>query len=372
MKLHLLSIPHTYTHPSFSCCAFTGKVLRFSPMMRSQGFHVIHYGNAGSNSGANEDIEILSPEEYERFHGCTPGVVQYGNSAHIGSPLYTAFNEKLAIELEKYVDPGDIICLPFGRAHVQALSGPRCQSAYWVETGIGYRNSFAKFRVFESDAWLNLTAGRENPDGVVMGNDYWWTIPNYYDENEWPLAEEFDDHSIVFLGRLNEDKGLRIIDEVAKRRPNVNFTLCGQGDPEPWLKHKNVRYTPPMHGAPHQGRAAYLGQAAATIVPSRYIEPFGGVAAESLLCGTPVITSAFGAFPEYVNDGFNGFTCRTLRDWLDAIDIAIAGGPIYTRPAIRSDAVERFSMWSVAKQYANVFEQIEDLGKGGWYSNVEA
>ena len=35
IRLHLLAIPHTITTDDFSHCAFTGKVLRFSPMMRT-------------------------------------------------------------------------------------------------------------------------------------------------------------------------------------------------------------------------------------------------------------------------------------------------------------------------------------------------
>jgi hypothetical protein len=51
MRLHLPAIPHTITSPEFSHCAFTGKVLRFAPMMRSRGYEVIHYGVEGSGWG---------------------------------------------------------------------------------------------------------------------------------------------------------------------------------------------------------------------------------------------------------------------------------------------------------------------------------
>ena len=67
MKLHILGIPHTCTTIEYSHCAFTGVVLRFSPMMRSVGYEVIHYGNGNYNPNANIHEEIFSVEELESF-----------------------------------------------------------------------------------------------------------------------------------------------------------------------------------------------------------------------------------------------------------------------------------------------------------------
>jgi len=64
--LHLLGLPHTVTRPEYSHCAFTGKIQRFSPMMRSVGYEVIHYGNAGAVSGANEQVDVLPASVVKR------------------------------------------------------------------------------------------------------------------------------------------------------------------------------------------------------------------------------------------------------------------------------------------------------------------
>jgi hypothetical protein len=65
IRLHILGLPHTITRDEFSHCAFTGKVQRFSPMMRSlPGYEVYHYGIESSQSGADKQIDILSLEEF--------------------------------------------------------------------------------------------------------------------------------------------------------------------------------------------------------------------------------------------------------------------------------------------------------------------
>jgi hypothetical protein len=67
MRLHLPAIPHTITSPEFSHCAFTGKVLRFAPMMRSRGYEVIHYGVEGCGSLGSDNVDLLSREEWEQL-----------------------------------------------------------------------------------------------------------------------------------------------------------------------------------------------------------------------------------------------------------------------------------------------------------------
>ncbi len=82
----------------------------------------------------------------------------------------------------------------------------------------------------------------------------------------------------------------------------------------------NVEYVGPLNAE----RAAYLGNARAIIAPSHYIEPFCGTVVEAALCGTPAITSSFGAFTETVAQDRTGFRCQTIRQYLDAIDAVAA------------------------------------------------
>ena len=99
------------------------------------------------------------------------------------------------------------------------------------------------------------------------------------------------------MGRIIANKGCGIFVELAKRFPNVEFVLCGQGDPKPYLSEPNITYKAPIHG---KERGEYLGSLTASICMSKFLEPFNAVAVESQLCGTPVISSDSGGMVETV------------------------------------------------------------------------
>jgi glycosyltransferase involved in cell wall biosynthesis len=356
MRLHLLGLPHTITREEFSHCAFTGKVLKFSPMMRAQGFEVIHYGVGGMDSGATEDVVMMTEDEQQALigHAYDPsGAGFVGDVAHTDHPMYRLFNERLAERLAERVEPGDMVCLPFGHGH---QAGTRRHQGINVETGIGYPTCIERFRIYESNAWLHWHLGREQRNGF----DYEWVIPNYFDVEAWDLQPEPGGY-LLFFGRISAIKGLDIVVEIARRRPDLPVVLCGQGDPEPYLVAPNIEYRPPIFG---RARSALLGNALAVLMPTRYVEPFGGVAVEAQLCGTPVLGSTFGAFTETIEQGVTGFRCHTLGDWLAAIDAA----PLLDRTAIHAHARSRYSYAAVGPRYTAAFEQLHDLWGEGWYS----
>lgn len=362
MRLHLLGVPHTVTRSDFSHCAFTGKVLRFSPMLRAQGFEVVHYGVEGSESGATENVTLLSTDEHLDLLGLT-GYNDHpekmvGDAARDGAPVYRQFNHYLADELNARLAPGDAICCPFGLAHEAALRQVelvRSKDVHVVETGIGYADCFSQLRVYESEAWRHFVMGHEHRSGTTFDSPRReWVVPNYYNVREWPFVPTPDNRDrIVFMGRIARPKGLDIIPVMAEARPDLEFVICGQGDPEPWLVADNIRYEPPKQG---RARAAFLGHARAIVCASRFVEPFCGVAVEAMLCGTPTITSDFGAFTETVENGVTGFRCRTTAQWIDALE----GALMYDRAEVAQRTRARYSTERVGPQYAAVFRQLAE------------
>ena len=363
MRIHLLGIPHTVTRPDFSHCAFTGKVERFSQMMRAQGFEVIHYGVEGAESGANEQIDLMERDEHLRllgqktYHDDPTAFI--GNKAIVGTPLYTQFNFRLRDELDNRLEPGDIVCLPFGHAHENAISGLellKSGECAAVETGIGYPNPCTIRRVFESQAWRHWIMGKEEREGAGWESPRQeWVIPNYYNVNEWPVVTELSADAkrmVVFFGRINEAKGCAIIPRLARAFPDLRFVMCGQGDPTPYLGEPNVEYKAPISG---KERAAFLGNAAIGLFPSRMVEPFCGAAVETMLCGTPVLTSDYGAFTETNINGVTGYRCTDERDFIRNIEWAMCA---LKRETVAESARARFATTTCGPMYAKVFDDV--------------
>lgn len=356
MRLHLLGLPHTVTRDDYSHCAFTGKVQKFAPMMRPLGYDVIHYGVEGAEAGATEYIEVMSRDVQVALLGHDQSDKQkfHGDDANVGNPLYTEYNHLLRPLLEAHVEPGDLVCHPFGFAHASAAGTHKGVN---IETGIGYPDTYFPFRVFESQAWLHWHLGKHGR----AGNSYEWVIPNYFVAEDWPVVSTPQDY-VLYFGRLTPIKGCGVVADIARQMPETRFVLCGQGDPTPFLTSPNIEYLPPVTG---KARAALLGNARAVLMPTQYVEPFGGVCVEAMLTGTPVLASPFGAFPELIRHGETGFLPRVLMEWVRGIERA---GSL-NRAAIGQYARSRFSLESVGPQYDLVFQQLSALAAGrDWYT----
>ncbi len=359
MRLHLLGVPHTITHSRFSHDAFTNKVRGMAPMMRGLGYAITHYGVAGAESGATEQVDLIPEDEWyallghrfedkQRFHVA---------DAHTGNALYRTFNARLRTALADRVAPGDIVLHPLGIAHRDVLGS---HAGVDLEMGIGYPESYLPFRVFETSMWMHFHQAKYQREPSF----YEWVVPPYFDVTEWPLvaSPDTDRPYVAFLGRISHTKGCHIIADIAKRMPDIRFVLCGQGDPTPFLTSPNVEYKEPIVG---EARAAFLGNAIATLYPSQYAEPGGHTAIESMLCGTPVVTPPWGCFLETVEHQATGFHCRTLPEWCRAIELASR----LDRQAIGQQARARFSLEAVGPQYDYTFQMMHGLVSGrDWYT----
>lgn len=350
--LHLIGIFHTIHNQDYSHCAFTGKALRFPKMLQDQGWKVVEYSNEGSESAAETKVVLIPRDTFEQIRAGRSDTAFHGGDAVLGNAYHTEFEKTLNYELKQRVKPGDIVCHPFGHAHAWIVSA--FPAAHHVETGIGYATTVpGTFKIFESHAWRHTHIERDKRTGA----NYEWVIPNYFDLDDWDIRTEPGEY-VAFMGRITPDKGLNTILEIA-RRIDIPVAIAGQGDPTPW-QHPNIIYRGPLKG---RERSDFIGKAVCSLMPTEFVEPFGGSGVEGLLCGSALVASDFGAFSETVIPGFNGYRCKTLRQWLDAIENCKQ----LDRPAIATRARSLYSMEACGKLYDAAFSQISDLSRGGWY-----
>lgn len=376
IRLHIPAIPHTITHHDFSHCAFTGKVQRFPKMMQSVGYEVYHYGIESSLTDATKDIVLLNKDEWnalriESLISLDPKLspddakkklddpAQFvGLLANWSTPLYKKFNERFREKLqENYRGTStDIVCVPLGKSYNDATQG---LGFVEVEIGIGYSNSCKNYRIFESYAWLHNTLAKDTP------RNYWFVAPYSHDSIEFQYTPQANIKRIGFLGRIGNHKGCNIIVQIAKLFPDIEFVLCGQGDPKPYCHQPNIKYKLPIHG---KERSDYLGNLIAFLYPTTYLEPFGAAVIEAQMCGTPVITCDCGGMVETVENFKTGLRCHTLADYRHGVQMALNGE--FDRQYIRNRAIKLYDIHNVAKQYDYILKSILEIhnGNNGWYS----
>lgn len=351
MRFHVISLPHTQTTKAYSTCAYTQKVRKFCIMMKSLGHEVFLYAGEENEAPCDELITCMSKKEQQKI---LEKLDSYVNVSFNPEEWYwKKFNERVVEALATRIEKKDFICVIAGVAHKEIADTYPAHMT--VEFGIGYGGTFAKFRVFESYCWQHMVNANDHPNLTGNGNFYEAVIPNYFEPEDFPMSEVIDDY-YLFIGRLIDRKGYKIAIEAAERT-GKKLILAGPGDPGKLPDNvKHVGEVGPLE------RGRLMSRATAVMVPTIYIEPFGGVAVEAMMCGTPIITTDWGAFTEYNKAGTTGFRCRTLGEFIEAMDLV----KTLDRVAIRKYATANFSLDRVRHQYEAYFEQLDSLWETGW------
>ena len=163
--------------------------------------------------------------------------------------------------------------------------------------------------VFISAAQRDLMASLELPaDRVFVKHNFVPTV-----ETE-PESEPETEHLVVYLGRLDEAKGVpflvRAWDRFRNDHPGsaLRLVVAGGGplaeDVDRWgAGHDSVDV---VGNLPAADAVRLLRRARAAVVPSQWEETFGLVAVEAMAAGVPPIAPGRGSFPELVTNGADG------------------------------------------------------------------
>lgn len=366
MTFHVVSLPHTQTTMEYEACAYTSKTRKFCNMMKSLGHKVYLYASEENEANVDELITIAPKDDQQKWFGDNDFKQNFFNLTwNIEDEHWQNTNRRAISQIKKRINKKDFICIIGGVCQKQIADAFPAHMS--VEYGIGYEGVFAPFRVYESYSHMHYVQGKLNDDN---GRFYDAVIPNYFEPENFQFKNKKEDY-FLFLGRFIPRKGVEIAVEVT-RRLGKRLVLAGQGvskvegntiygddfsvsgDHILHVGHANVAQ-----------RSALLRNATATFMATTYIEPFGGVAIESLLCGTPVIATDFGAFAENIQHGVHGYRFRTIGE-------AVWGAKNVHKlnnKVIHEYAVENFSVERVKYLYQAYFEQLQTLWEEGFYSN---
>lgn len=361
LRFHLLGLAHLETNRRNSSCAYTQKIIKLAKMIKQYGHTIYFYGVEGSEVECDTFIPVSTQDILKQTYG------EYDRTKNFFQQnpqdlAHRHFNENAIAAILQNRQDRDILLCPMG---VYQKPIADAVNLLTIEPGIGYSGVFSSYCVFESYAWMHHIYGLLH---IEDGAWYDAVIPNYFELSDFPFQPNKQDY-LIYFGRIISRKGVQIASDIAKATGNQLYVV-GQGsldDPNEGLhlgSEKHITYRPAV--GPEE-RAALLGNAKAVLMPTCYLEPFGGVNVEAQLCGTPVITTDWGAFPETVLHGVTGYRCRTFEEFCWAVNHISNIHPQHCREW----AEKNYSMERVGKMYEEYFQRIYRLFNQGWYETNE-
>jgi glycosyltransferase involved in cell wall biosynthesis len=171
-----------------------------------------------------------------------------------------------------------------------------------------------------------------------------------------------DDGYLVHIGRYAPEKGTHLAIDVAQAA-KLPLKLAGrvheqdrsyyEAEVAPRLRATDI---PDLGEVDHEAKVALLRGARALLCPLRWEEPFGLIAVEAMLCGTPVLGFRRGAFPEIVDEGVTGF----LAEDGDVEALARAAPRLegFDRAGCARRARERFSAATMVSAYEALYRSL--------------
>lgn len=362
IRLHVLAIPHTISTKEYTVCAFTQKVINFCKMFKEQGMHVIHYGHEHSDVICDEHVTVVDDKLFKQVYGHHDWK-KYGLSFDQNDLVYQTFNTNCIQEIAKRKQSNDIVLCFFGNA--QKLICDAHPDLLICEPSIGYDSQFAPYKVYESYACMH---GHQGAHAISEAKYKFYdaVIPSALDMSEFEYREQKDDYFFM-MGRLVWAKGVAIAVQTTAKL-GIKLVLAGTTygprdcglETDEWPPHVEfVGY------ADVQKRKQLMAGAKALFCPTIYNEPFGYVAIEAMLSGTPVICTDNGAFTETVQHGLTGYRCRTFEQFVWA-----ARNIHNIKPQdCRAWASANYNFDKVGKMYKEYFTSLINLKSiHGWYT----
>ena len=191
----------------------------------------------------------------------------------------------------------------------------------------------------------------------------WQTIYNCVELEKFKFQPTVSsDAPLVFLSRIERIKGAHTAIAIAKKCHKKliiagNYSQTGeagkywQEEIEPHLDNNKVEYIGAVND---EQKNNLLGQALAMIVPIEWEEPFGIVFAESLACGTPIISCPRGALPEIVREGVDGYLINSIDEGVDRVHQLQQ----INRHDCRQRAIACFSSDRIIEQYELLYKTL--------------
>lgn len=432
INLHFLTLPHTIlskTLPGAIHHSFAQIVINLKKGLWNYPEYVIRqYGHEDCDRNfCHEHITVTTNDDFKKS-GYLDHSWESEDIQHYFTDLtYLAFHENAIRELRKRVDDDEHhLVLTIGSGHRMMLEDLHDLKVLVVDPAMCHYNGYADYNVYNTYSHMHQTYGEseqgyrdyfqakeildelrkrdvrivDNKKGIVTdwseflkeletkipGGTYApknkssvYTprfadnviyLPTDFEDFDYLPTDEKDDY-YLFLGRCFYGKGFEIAIKVAQEL-GKRLIIAGPQNGDRDLD--NLGYDLPSN-VEYFGKAANLeerrelmSKAELGFAPTLITEPAGLIIGEYGASGTPVITTDWGGFTEYVEDEKTGFRCRFFEDFVEKSEQAktISSEYCYER-ALRLHSIE-----NIARQYHEYFQKLVRFRKSGnkqesWY-----
>jgi glycosyltransferase involved in cell wall biosynthesis len=201
---------------------------------------------------------------------------------------------------------------------------------------------------------ISMNQRKPKPDLPWIAN-----CPNALDLSVYPYRRAGGEY-LVFLGRMSPDKGAHRALAVALET-GLPLKIAAKCREPLEIRYFDEFIRPHLGGSieyvgevGHADKVELLMGARALINPIDWEEPFGLVVIEAMACGTPVIATRRGAFPEIIEHGRTGVLVDNYREMEDPEILALADS--LDPEVLRREVEERFSTEHMVADYVSAYE----------------
>lgn len=288
-----------------------------------------------------------------------PVVLFFGATSYVLPILVARLAGKTVI-----VEPRGDVSLTLRLNWERRVPSPVARTLAWMVRGL------ERLGFWLADAVVTYTPGMARQlDLDPEAGDVYPSGARYVRTDEFDVRTPYAEREQVvgFIGRLDEEKGIRELAAVAKRLPQeLGFRFVGDGDLREWLETElaaeieagSVEVT---GWVDHEDVPAHLNEMRLLVLPSQPTEGLPTTILEALACGTPVYASPVSGVPDVVREGETGFRIESrepaaLAEGIESIFARNDLGAISRRG--RDTIEQEYSFDTACERYRSILRSV--------------
>lgn len=292
-------------------------------IIKTENIEIVHVHNT---------LNLISPAVYYAARAMKVPVVQTVHNFRLLCPGATFYRDGHICE--DCVEHGLKCAVKHSCYRESKLQTLACVISTWIHrtTGIYGKINYICLTEFNKSKLLEFK--QIKPERVFVKPNFTYP-PNVKNE-----TEEF----YLFIGRVEEIKGIPIILEAFEKMPDKRIVIAGTGTKleEYELKEKEFKNIEFKGFVPKDKLQHLLRRTKAVIVASQCYETFGMIVAESFASHVPVIVGDIGNVGNLVDDGINGV--KFQYDSPGALIQAVSRFEQMDRKALGENAFQKYRL----------------------------